>query len=70
MTWNYRVVKQKNGFLAIYEAYYDDNGKPISISCNRTSPEASDIEELTGTLELMLEAINADEEILNYVDFN
>lgn len=28
MTWNYRLVRDKNGVISIHEVYYDDNGNP------------------------------------------
>ncbi len=28
MTWNYRIVKRLDGFIALHEVFYDDNGDP------------------------------------------
>ena len=54
--WNYRVLK-KDGVLAVYTIYYDENGNIKGWSANPFSPEAEDIEELRTNLELMLESL-------------
>lgn len=32
MTWNYRLVKDKNNIFTIREVYYDKTGNPISMT--------------------------------------
>ncbi|HEU4510851.1 MAG TPA: hypothetical protein VFR78_21650 [Pyrinomonadaceae bacterium] len=56
-TWNYRVVK-KRGYLAIHEAYYDENGNIFTLSTDPVSPESEDLAQLKTTLELMQEALS------------
>lgn len=57
VTWNYRVVKRR-GYLAIHEAYYDENGNVRLLSTDPVSPESEDLAQLKTTLELMQEALN------------
>lgn len=63
VTWNYRVVK-KRGYLAIHEAYYDENGNVRLLSTDPVSPESEDLAQLKTTLELMQEAL--DDGILDF----
>ncbi len=28
MTWNYRIIRHKEGHFALHEVYYDDDGNP------------------------------------------
>lgn len=58
-TWNYRVVK-KRAYLAIHEAYYDENGNVHSLSEDPVSPESEDLAQLKTALELMQETLNED----------
>ena len=30
MTWNYRIIKNEDGYLALHEVFYDDDGNPSS----------------------------------------
>ena len=62
-TWNYRVVK-KRGYLAIHEAYYDENGNVFTLSQDPVSPEAEDLAQLKTNLELMQDAL--DKAILDF----
>ena len=36
MSWNYRIVKRLDGTYALHEVYYDENGKPWSMTENPT----------------------------------
>lgn len=30
MTWNYRIIKSEDGYLALHEVFYDEDGNPSS----------------------------------------
>lgn len=32
MTWNYRIVRDKDRVLTLREVYYDENGNPTAMS--------------------------------------
>jgi hypothetical protein len=32
MTWNYRVIRHKEGHLALHEVYYNEAGQPRAYS--------------------------------------
>ena len=55
--WNYRVVRRA-GEVAIYEAYYDDDGNVRSLTLDPVSPSSEDPATLKERLELMLEAFD------------
>lgn len=62
MTWNYRVIRSKpdaNGehYYAIHEAYYDEDGKPHSITQNPVSVFSETFDGLREELNLMLVAL-------------
>lgn len=61
--WNYRVLR-RNGYVGIYDTYYDNNNVPNAMSENPCSPEADDIGELREALRMMERAL--DVEILDY----
>lgn len=65
MTWNYRVL-DRDGYLAIYEVYYDDEGNVRGYTENPTYPRGyeGDLDELKTQLELYCEAL--DKPILKY----
>jgi hypothetical protein len=53
MTWNYRVVHITHGegeSFAIYEVYYDDDGRPKARTENPASPAGETFEELAEDL--------------------
>ena len=69
MTWNYRVLKTsttrnfenkltKWDTYEFHEAYYDDNGKIVSITKNPIPPSGETLEELSSTLEKYKEALS------------
>lgn len=64
MTWNYRVVKRKiqNGQheFAIYEVYYDETGKVVSMTQNPLTPACSSEEDLLYELNVMMKAFKED----------
>lgn len=49
MTWNYRVVRTTDGeeeSFAIYEVYYDDDGRPEARTEDPVHPSGETLEEL------------------------
>jgi hypothetical protein len=34
MTWNYRIVRRHDGSFGLHEVYYDDTGKPHSMTAD------------------------------------
>lgn len=63
MSWNYRVMAKKypNNVIEfdIYEVYYNDKGVPDACSMNPVTPGGyDDVNEVKGTLELMMKAVN------------
>jgi hypothetical protein len=71
MSWNYRVVKSKEGDLdwyEIHEAYYDDGQSyPSVITQNPSAPAGNSIEDLKENIETMLLAL--EKPVLNSEDF-
>jgi hypothetical protein len=63
MSWNYRVMS-KNGMLAIYEVYYDDDGVVNGYSETPVCPEAESTEDLAEHLKRYCAALN--EPVLEY----
>jgi hypothetical protein len=54
MTWNYRVIHTTDGeeeFFAIYEVYYDDNGRPEARTEEPAHPAGETLEELADDLQ-------------------
>lgn len=56
MTWNYRVVRSKEG-LRIFDVYYDDAGHAIATHVQPTYVYGETVEEMKEQLELMLGAL-------------
>lgn len=59
-TWNYRVVKSKDGeddWYQIHSAYYD-NSELTGLSANGASPCGNTIEQLRNDLQKMLDALD------------
>lgn len=62
MSWDYRVIRAaaaecEEGYdFAIYECYYDHNGKIWGLTEEPVNPYGESQEELTKDLQLMLEA--------------
>lgn len=60
MTWNYRVVRTTQGdeeWFAIYEVYYDDDGRPEARTEEPASPAGETLEELQEDLQWYLRAL-------------
>jgi hypothetical protein len=58
MSWNYRVLDH-DGELAIYEVYYEDDGKVKGHSLLPAIPKGNDINELNDELALYRAALNS-----------
>jgi len=59
MTWNYRVLRQvQNGepYLAIYEVYYDKNGRANAMTANPIAIQGETLEELMEAYKMQAEA--------------
>lgn len=56
MTWNYRLVK-KGGEVAIYSAYYDENGQVEALSVDPSHVCSYSVEEVETILQLMMECL-------------
>lgn len=57
MSWNYRIVKRRDGSFGIHEVFYDSAGEPWSMTANPARFECTaddDPAELAGALELAL----------------
>lgn len=63
MTWNYRVMRYKDGSLGIHEVYSRD-GKVTNWTTDPTSIVGEDIKALRRQLKMMTRAL--DEAILDY----
>jgi len=66
MTWNYRVLKSKDGeddWYQIHEVYYDENDNVKSWTVNGATVCGNTLVEVRSLLELMLKSL--DNEILN-----
>lgn len=75
MSWNYRVIRQKVivddeefDSFAIHEVYYDEDGKPGSITSDPVEPSGQTLQELGEDLRRMVAALN--KPVLEYDDFN
>lgn len=66
MTWNYRVVKDKDGYW-IREVYYDNSGVPRSCTENPSAPYGEDEHELVRDIALMIRGTRLP--VLNFEDF-
>lgn len=69
MTWNYRIIRYKNGALGLHEVYYDDAGK-VSGYTEESIVECGPDESVVGlqnSLQMMLKDIER-HEILNEAD--
>lgn len=70
MSWDYRVVRDCNGELAIYEVGYED-GKPDNILESPVGLVAANLEELEKDLDYMQQALSKPildmEQILNHM---
>ena len=67
MSWNYRVLRYKDGCVGIHEVYYDEDGRPEGCTERPVGPVGDDVGGLRGTLSAMLYAI--DEPELDYDRF-
>ena len=65
-TWNYRVV-ENDGVFAIHEAYYDDEGKVITITVEPVAPLGESLTELQTDLEYYSRALARP--VLRHEDF-
>ena len=63
--WNYRVIRKDDG-ISLHEAYYNNEGRIISLSIEPISPVCEGLDELRTTLQLMLAAL--DEPVVNFHD--
>jgi hypothetical protein len=55
MSWNYRVLKRRDGSdvsYGIYEVYYDDAGSVVACSESPSEPYGETFEELVADLKL------------------
>lgn len=66
MTWNYRVV-QRQRELAVYSAYYDEDGGVHSISASAAALNGENVDELRSELERFRQAL--DKAVLQYDAF-
>lgn len=62
MTWNYRVVRFKNGSLGLYEVYYRADGKPSMRTENPCGFSVDAEEGLDGLLKSLRLALRDAEE--------
>lgn len=67
MSWNYRVMKYKDGGLGVHEVYYDKKGKVDGWTKDSIIGGQS-IEELLLVVETMKKDILKDQPILDYVE--
>ncbi|RFA30017.1 hypothetical protein CAI21_07305 [Alkalilimnicola ehrlichii] len=56
MRWNYRIVR-KQGVLAVFEVYYDEDGKPETCTADPVAPQGETLDELRGDLEHYVAAL-------------
>lgn len=52
MTWNYRVMKYKNGEVGVHEVYYDDDGK-VQNWTKQAIIVGEDLKDLLDTLKMI-----------------
>jgi hypothetical protein len=61
MSWNYRVIQDKYGQLAIHEVYYvdtsDKSGSVEAVSVDPIAPHGDTIEDLREDLRYMMQAL-------------
>ena len=57
MTWEYRVMRKEDE-LAIYEVYYDKDGRLKGYSASPSFPAGETLDELAANCRLYLDAIN------------
>jgi hypothetical protein len=50
MHWNYRLVKDRHGFISIHEAYYHKNGRMYAITTEPISIGGDNISEIRRVL--------------------
>ena len=70
MAWNYRVIQRKykdEAIFAIYEVYYDNNGKPNGITEQPFYPHGYSLQELKEDLKKYVSAL--DKSVLQWDDF-
>ena len=60
MTWEYRVMSRR-GELAIYEVYYDPEGRVVGYGASPAVPAGPDINELRANCELYAAALEKPE---------
>ena len=66
MSWNYRILKSKDGkddWYQIHEVYYDKDNNVNGWTENGATVNGNTIDEIRSSLELMLKSL--DKEILN-----
>jgi hypothetical protein len=56
MTWNYRVVKSKDGVYSVGEVYLNEDAKIWGMT-KKEYPQGCDVDELIEDLEMMLEDV-------------
>ena len=56
MSWNYRIIKDKDG-LRIFDVYYDEAGQPISTHDVPSYVYGETVDDLREQLALMSEAL-------------
>ena len=57
MSWNYRVIKHAEQQFSIHEVYYDEEGKPHSMTVDPVSAFGETLEELKDDLLLISVAL-------------
>lgn len=56
--WNYRILENEHGALAIHEVYYDEHHKPLGCTANPIDISGWEtIQEIADTLDLMKKAL-------------
>ena len=58
MTWNYRLVKHST-YVAIHEVYYNESGRPSSVTAEPIGLLGADAEEIKEDLEYIMRAFDA-----------
>ena len=63
MSWNYRVLVEEHGkgedreeFFAVFEVYYDENGKPDSYTTTPVAIAWSDCDDVNEVIDLYMQA--------------
>jgi hypothetical protein len=55
--WNYRLIRQNENSVEIYEVHYDENDKPVAYA--ETGPIWGEtVDEVSKVIDMMREAIN------------